>query len=73
MKEAGQSDAGLEKAMKKISEVRYEFDSIRNSLIEEELEFRKASPLNEAINQNFALCNSSSLTSYQPIIMCTQK
>jgi hypothetical protein len=40
--EAGQSDAGLEKAMKKISEVRYEFDSIRNSLIEEELEFRKS-------------------------------
>jgi hypothetical protein len=42
MKEAGQSDARLEKAMKKVSEVRDEFDSIRNSLIEEELEFRKS-------------------------------
>ena len=42
MKKAGQSDAGLEKAMKKVSEVRYEFDSIRNSLVEEELEFRKS-------------------------------
>jgi hypothetical protein len=42
MKEAGQSDAGLEKAMKKVSEVRDEFDSIRNSLIEAELEFRKS-------------------------------
>ena len=42
MKKAGQSDAGLEKAMKNVSEVRYEFDSIRNSLIEEELEFRKS-------------------------------
>jgi hypothetical protein len=42
MKEAGQSDAGLEKAMKKVFEVRDEFDSIRNSLIEAELEFRKS-------------------------------
>jgi hypothetical protein len=42
IKEAGQSDAGLVKAMKKVSEVRDEFDSIRNSLIEEELEFRKS-------------------------------
>jgi hypothetical protein len=41
MKEAGQSDAGLEKAMKQVSEVRDEFDNIRNSLIEAELEFRK--------------------------------
>jgi hypothetical protein len=62
MKKAGQSDAGLEKAMKKVSEVRYEFDSIRNSLIEEELEFRKSLAAKRAINQNFALCNSSSLT-----------
>lgn len=42
MKEAGQSDAGLEKATKKVSEVRDEFDSIRNSLIEAELEFWKS-------------------------------